>query len=184
MRCALPAGVSDVSRSHESYFWAGGRKQFLSGTDDIAIVVRNAAEAIGQRDIKRLRGRGQPFGDTLIVVAQTDLDDETMERLRRVGAVQPVYRSDDEVRVVVLPEVRVEEADPVRKNHILDLVHKGVFDGVLIDEKPGRLTLSPTSGNGDDALKLANQLVEQLHPDAVSPRFLRLVPRPDHRRRA
>jgi hypothetical protein len=86
----------------------------------------------------------------------------------------PVFRAEDGSLVAVLPEVRVECADPA----VLDAVVASLDDTLVVDRSEERLVLAPGSGRGEDALALANTLAETFDLDVAQARFRRVVPRP------
>ena len=48
-------------------------------------------------------------------------------------------------------------------------------DATVEESAPGRFVVKPSSGRGADALNLANRLNEEVGPDAVQPRFVRIT---------
>ncbi len=87
----------------------------------------------------------------------------------------PVFEAEDGSLVAVLPEVRVESADP----KVLDEVASSLDGATVTDRTEERLTITPDSGLGDDALTLANHVAETFQVDVAQARFRRVVPRPD-----
>lgn len=117
----------------------------------------------------------------LRLVEGTDLPEPVRQTLDSAGALQPVYRADSGARIVVLPEVRVETSDAAIGSRLHDLVKQS--DATMTEARPGRYSIQLSSGRGDDALALANRVVEELEPDVAQARFIQVVPRPDQHRR-
>jgi hypothetical protein len=78
-----------------------------------------------------------------------------------------------------LPEVRVEESSPERQQAVHRWLRQHARDVETVEDRGGRIVLRPTSGRGQDALALANDLTEQVGPEMAQPRFLRIVDRFD-----
>jgi hypothetical protein len=89
------------------------------------------------------------------------------------GADAPVYRAEDGSLLAVLPEVRVECADP----EVLDQVAASL-EAATVERSEERLVIRPDSGRGEDALAIANHVHEAFHVDVAQARFRRVVPRP------
>ena len=124
---------------------------------------------------------GRELTKALRLVDGTDLPEPLRHTLDAAGALQPVYGTADDARVVVLPEVRVEASDPETRKGLRDLVKDS--DAEMTESKPGRFVISVPSGRGDDALTLANRVVEELRPEVAQARFIHVVPRPGPRGR-
>jgi hypothetical protein len=162
-----------------AYYYAGGRKVQLQNENDLVAVDRKAAERAG------LDGRLNPASEGvarlasgIVLLPRTSLGDDTIASLRDAGALQPVYRHDRAV-VVALPEVRVEFETPAQRRAVLDLLSKSRVQPHDISESTDdRLVVRLTSGDGGDALKMANQIYERAHPAAASVRFIQFVPKP------
>ena len=86
----------------------------------------------------------------------------------------PVYEAEDGSTLAVLPEVRVECADPA----VLDAVAASLSGATVTDRSEERLVIRPDSGRGEDALALANHVHEAFDVDVAQARFRRVVPRP------
>src|SRR5262249_36986261 len=113
------------------------------------------------------------------LLQRDELEPDTLDRLHSMGATQPVFRQDG-ATMIALPEIRVEDDSEatlakVRK-YVVGKAHATAKDA------EGQLTLRPLSDNGQDAVALANELVEHYELSSVSPRFLRIVPGPVVRR--
>jgi hypothetical protein len=86
----------------------------------------------------------------------------------------PVYEAEDGSTLAVLPEVRVECADPA----VLDAVAASLSGATVTDRSEERLVIRPDSGRGEDALAIANRVHEGFAVDVAQARFRRVVPRP------
>ncbi len=89
-----------------------------------------------------------------------------------------MYRAEDEL-IVVLPEVRMESTKSSAQD-VRTAVERIDSDASVEESAPGRFVVKPSSGRGEYALHIANRLNEEVSPDAVQPRFVRITePRPD-----
>ncbi len=89
----------------------------------------------------------------------------------------PVFRAQG-ATLVALPEIRVEEGRE-EKRHQLQQWAEDHSQRVAIEQQDeDRFVLTPTSGSGGDALKIANELAEDLQLEMAQARFLRITPRP------
>ena len=86
----------------------------------------------------------------------------------------PVFRAEDGSLLAVLPEVRVECADP----QVLDRVADSLEGATVAERSEERLVIRPDSGRGEDALAIANHVHEAYDVDVAQARFRRVVPRP------
>ena len=86
----------------------------------------------------------------------------------------PVYEAEDGTMLAVLPEVRVECADP----KVLDQVADSLEAATVSERSEERLVIRPDSGRGEDALAIANHVHEAYAVDVAQARFRRVVPRP------
>jgi hypothetical protein len=152
-----------------AYYWAGGEKVPLEEDARVAVDVAGAQRA-GLWDEELAAGRDTGAG--VVLLAGADLPPGLRDRLEEAGACHPVYRGADET-VVVLPEVRVETTDERTAAAVRAAVENRAV--TLEQPRPGRFVLSPASHRGADALELANELVETVHPDAAQARFLRIT---------
>jgi hypothetical protein len=86
----------------------------------------------------------------------------------------PVYEAEDGSTLAVLPEVRVECADPT----VLDAVAASLSGATVTERSEERLVIRPDSGRGEDALAIANRVHEDYDVEVAQARFRRVVPRP------
>lgn len=156
----------------DTYYYAGGHRVPLLATDDVAVDLgsRTAMSMDGAaRD--GLRSLGRTLSSDLVLVTRT----QAAEVLDVADAgVHPVYRSEDGAKLVVLPEVRVEAADPA----LLAAISRTVTGAHVTVQTEDRLTLVPDSGRSEDALALANSLAESGDLDLAQARFVRILTRP------
>lgn len=162
-----------------AYYYAGGRKVVLDSDEEHVAVDQKLAEQAGlAAEVKEASLAGARQGAGVIVAQRSALSDETLSSLRQAGAIHPVYRRDRAV-VVPLPEVRVEFDNPEQHRAVMDMLAKeGVPSHRIAEETSDRLVVQPASGQGDDALDLANEIYERAHPAAASVRFVQFVPKP------
>lgn len=159
-----------------AYYWARAEKVPLDDTSLVAVDVPAAKRArLWDGDLEDAAdGAGARRADDLVLVPTAELPAELRDRLREAGAVQPVLGHDDTL-LVVLPEVRVETGDADTAASLRSVVQAYADDVAVEQLAPGRFVLRPSSGRGEDALKLANHVYERVRPDASQARFLRVV---------
>jgi len=164
-----------------AYYYASGRRIELDSDDEHVAVDRGAAKRAGLDE--QLPSAKAAGGNASVVVAsRSELDAETLASLRKAGAIQSVYRRDRAV-MVPLPEVRVEFDSAEQRKAVLRLLAAGDLPQHTITENSDeRIVIAPTSGLGDDALKIANEIHERAGPAAASARFIQIVPKPTARR--
>ncbi|GFG52558.1 hypothetical protein CQY20_09275 [Mycolicibacterium agri] len=160
------------------FYYAGGRKVELDrATDYVAVVEQTAREAGLDARVQKSSEEGSRRGGGVVLVERSALDEKTLATLRDVGALQPVYRKDRAV-MVPLPEVRVEFDTPAQHQAVLDtLTHRDTPPHKIVQETDYAMVVQPTSGSGDDAVTLANEIYERAHPAAASARFVQFVPK-------
>jgi hypothetical protein len=148
-----------------AYYYASGQRVELETDDEHVGVDRNAAERAGLA--KQIAPAGSVAGQSgsVAVVSRSALGEEALASLRKAGALQPVYRRNRAI-MVALPEVRVEFDSPAERKSVLKF---------LADHKDPPHS---TSGRGDDALQIANEIYEHAHPASSSVRFVQFVPKP------
>ena len=95
-------------------------------------------------------------------------------RSARHAAAHPVFQSKGAL-LIALPEVRVEESSSQRRCALLRWIREHTDIAEIVANDGDKIVLRPTSGQGADAITLANQLVEQIGPELAQPRFLRVI---------
>jgi hypothetical protein len=154
-----------------SYYWAGKRKVPLLPSDDV--VVDLESEAVRGARLRGLRARGRRLSGSLLMVPRAEAERVLGDATTSAAGVHPVFRTEDGSLVAVLPQVRVEAADP----RTLDEVSRTTARARVTERSEERLVLEPDSGRGEDALALANDLAESTAADVSQARFIRVVPR-------
>jgi hypothetical protein len=162
-----------------AYYYASGQKVELEPDDEHVALDRTAAAKTGRAEpATSTRSASAPAG--VIVVERKAIDDDTLAKLRKEGAVQTVYRR-NRALVVPLPEVRIEFDRPDQRRAVLDVLSTIGTPYKIAEDTDDRLVVAPASGRGDDALRLANEVYERAHPAAASVRFFQIVPKPSLR---
>ena len=162
------------------YYYAGGKRVTIEeDKSQVAVDVSRAGAAGLEKVIAGLSGPRLPGG--VVLTERSAFDKEGLERLRKAGALRPVFLHDRAV-MVGMPEIRVEFDDEKQRQAVLDSIDKAPHPVEISEQSDDRLLLRPTSGSGDDALDVANYVYEHAHPAAASIRFVQFVPRPDTRR--
>lgn len=162
-----------------AYYYASGRKVQLEKDEEHVAIDQKAAEKAGLDAQVRAASEGMPRqGGGIILAQRSALGEETMVSLRSAGALKPVYRRAAAV-IVALPEIRVEFDTPEQRRAVMDvLAEDHAFPHKISESSGDRLIVSPTSGDGEDALKLANEIYERARPASASVRFIQFVPKP------
>ena len=171
--------MSERDLDQEAYFYAGGERVLLDPAKDFYAVDLNRL-GIGTKLRQRVEGLLNSIGVStrrgVAVVPRSEIPPNVANDLHGHGAFQPVYE-DRSSLLVVLPEIRIEEARPGVQKQIHDWLIKKerAFN---IRTRQERTEVQPKSGNGGDALRLANEIQEQLAPELVQARMLRIRAKP------
>lgn len=165
-----------------AYYYAAGRKVQLEDDDDHVAIDQKAAERAGLRaELESATQEGARPASGVVVVDRASMGKGAIASLRDAGALRPVYRH-DRAMVVPLPEVRVEFDTPQQRRSVMELLKGSQLPPHDVAESSeDRLVVRPTSGDGDDALTLANTIYERARPAASSVRFVQFVPKPSLR---
>ncbi|MGH9271804.1 MAG: hypothetical protein ACRDZ2_11075 [Ilumatobacteraceae bacterium] len=176
----MPRGDSD---GPSAYYVASGERVPLAPTDEVAVDVSRAEQSdLAPQRLASLRRDGRTVNDGLFLLGNDQLEASERASLEQISALQPVYEAGG-ARIIVLPEVRVEVSGSHQERELERRVAEG--DGTdggtaqLVEQRPGRYVITMERGTGDDALSLANDLAESLHPDLAQARFIRITDRPD-----
>jgi hypothetical protein len=163
-----------------AYYYASGQRIELEPDDEHVAVDENAAERAGLST--RLTASAGPFRQNgVFIVERKAVDEATLTTLRKAGALQSVYRR-NRAMIVALPEVRIEVDNAKQRRAVMDLLADTKAPRHTITENTDeRIVVKPASGNGDDALLIANEIYERAHPAAASVRFIQFVPKPSLR---
>lgn len=163
------------------YYWAGGAKRALEvATDRVAIDARAADKAsLGAAASSAPVLSTLPGG--LSIVEKSAVTAGAMAKLAAAHAARPVYRSGPNL-VVLLPEVRVELDDGAQHAAAMQVIERAGAAAWVTDDTPERITLTVPSGDGEEALALANRIYEQAKPGASTARMVQVVARPNPRK--
>jgi len=163
--------------SEPRYYYAGGVKVPIDLDRQRVCVdlgLARAGPALLRKWLRQAKPR--PMQGQLALLDRGAIPPGVLEALEAESAVQPVFRH-GEASLVALPEVRVETTRAKRRK--LDTVVKqGPIPASIEDEGAERTVLRPLSGDGGDAVTLANALHEALQPELAQARFVRIVPKP------
>jgi hypothetical protein len=165
------------SRSRSGYYYyASGQPVDLNLDKDwLAIDTRKLkAAGVSPRLEATLRKDARPLRGELIMVKRLAIPAKLLDAIALHGGVQPVFRAEGAV-MIALPEVRVEESSVQRQRALHRWIRQHGDEAELVEDQGARILLRPTSGNGLDAISLANHLTEQIGPEMAQPRFLRIV---------
>ncbi len=178
----MPSARRGDSDGRSAYYVAGGERITLAPTDEVAVDVTRAEQSdLAPQRLASLRRDGRTVNDGLFLIGNGQLEASERASLEQTSALQPVYEAGG-ARIIVLPEVRVEISEPQHERELERRVAEdaGSEGGAaqLVEQRPGRYVITMERGTGDDALSLANDLAESLHPDLAQARFIRITDRP------
>jgi hypothetical protein len=165
--------------SKATYYYTGETKVSLEPDEThVALDMKLARKkALTPKELEALRTHGTQLKGDLYLISRHNLPSTIQSRLEEMNVLQPVFRHEDTL-IVVLPEVRAE-TEGSREAEALQAYTSKRKGAVKMDQKrTGQFVLWPTSGQGTDALDLANELHEKVHLGTVQARFVRMVPRP------
>lgn len=161
------------------YYASGQRVEIEPDAEHVAVDMNLAAKTLGEQVAAKVGAANKSGG--VILAERSALDNETLTRLRDANALQPVYRR-NRVLIVALPEVRIEVDNPKQRQAVIDALAKGSMPRhTITDDTEERIVVKPVSGNGDDALRIANEIYERARPASASVRFIQFVPKPSLR---
>jgi hypothetical protein len=175
VRASRPPEASRGRASANDYYFSEGRRIHLKRNRDMVGVLLNHPAVTSSRLRASLKRAGRPLREGVVIVPWSAIPDGRREFLEGDGALLPVYEQDGAL-VVVLPEVRVEGTDPGQVPAIKAWLDATEHDAELVEERGTRVTLRPRSGRAADALRIANEVGEQVRPALSQARFLRVVP--------
>ena len=158
-----------------AYYYAGGRKIALENDDEHVAVDQQAAEKAGLTSSLPTQSPQRSGG--VVLASRSALDPDILARLRSAGALHPVYKRDRAV-VVALPEVRVEFDNEAQRSAVMAFLKGEPAEHTIAEHTDYGVVVRPTSGSGDDALRMANDIYERAHPASASVRFVQFVPKP------
>lgn len=161
----------------DGYYWAGGQKVALTADSRIAVDESRARDqGLWSGELSAAaQSAGHTVGEGMVLLPATSVSNRLREQLDRSGASAPVYRADDSL-IVVKPEVRMETAATTSASEVRTAIDHVDSDAAVHEPNPGRYVVTPSSGRGADALKIANRLAEELRPEVAQARFVRITP--------
>ena len=128
--------------------------------------------------LAKLKDEGTALRGSIVMIDADKLPKDVGEALDAAGALQPVFGSRTTGLIVVLPEVRIETDTEGEASEVKRVLESSDIDAEVVRDAGDQIVVRPASGRGIDALQLANQIVEAVHPPVAQARFLRVVPRP------
>ncbi|MDY3554778.1 hypothetical protein R5W24_003907 [Gemmata sp. JC717] len=177
----MPRKKPDTDRPAQAYYYAGGTKVYLTPADDLVAL---DSESLQQAGIgEGSDGAVRSLSSKVKLVDRARVGTSAGHGGRALVDRYPVFRSHGVV-MVVLPEIRVEESRPHQKKRLEDWLRVHAAGAVIERKSDDQLVLTPASGDGSDALDLANALAEQVEPEMAQVRFLRVTPAPGEQAKA
>ncbi len=160
------------------YYYAGGERHALTSDDEFLAIDRSRLKQAGVDKLteNKLMRDSQALRGNIRLIPKLAVPPELRERLAASGALQLVFREQG-AWIIVLPEVRAEAATEAGRAEVRGWIDKSEIPFEIVRERGNQLLLRMTSGRGEDALEFANRLHEEVHPDLVQARFLRIVPK-------
>jgi len=165
-------------KTKSSFYHADGKRIDLTRDAEVVAVdvVRFHDHSGDAQTMKFVELNGQPVGNGFVLLKRDQLTDAMYEHLQQPGITQPVFERDG-IKVIALPELRVEVDSVAKLSKVVQFVINRTHP-IRDDPSNGRLSISPLSDDGQDALDLANDIFKQFAPISVSPRFVQIVPGP------
>ena len=161
-----------------AYYYTAGQKVSLEPDEEHVAVDQTAAQQAGlNAKVAAVPKSAVRSGAGVLVTTRASLTADTLRELQDAGALQPVYKR-GKVVVVAMPEVRVEFDTQDQRSRVKKLLSPSAAHFSITEDSTDRLVIRPNSGNGADALNLANRIQEHSDPAAVSARFVQFVPKP------
>jgi hypothetical protein len=167
--------------SGDDYYFASGKRVPLHPDPNHLGVDLDRAKLPKTRRLA-LERAGRKLRDGVLLLSSDALAPDERAALAQAGALLPTYRAED-ATIVVLPEVRVELRDADQAADLRDRLARAGVDPGSVTERGARVSFAPASGRAEDALRIANEIYEELAPAVSQARFLRVVAHPDARRR-
>lgn len=158
-----------------AYYYASGERVELDQDLDHVAVDERAASKAG---VEIPASATAQAAGGVVVTARAAMADAALDTLRKAGALQPVYKR-ARALVIALPEVRIEVDNPRQRAAVMKVLAEMGESHTIADESSERIVVKPSSGQGADALKIANHVYERAKPAAASVRFVQFVPKPD-----
>ena len=162
----------------DAYYYAGGRKIELEHDDEHVAVDQQAAKRAGLETPEATQGATRRPASDVVLADRTAIGSKLLARLREAGALQPVYKR-ERAMLVPMPEARIEFDNPEQRHAVLNLLAElELPPHTIAEETDDWIVVRATSGDGKDAMTIANRIYERAHPAASSVRFLQFVPKP------
>lgn len=157
------------------YYYSNGDRLPLK-RDAARVAVQLPGGAV-PGELRAVIGDVKPLAGGIVLVDRKRISERLLQQLAENGQVYPVF-VDRGVTIIAMPEVRVAVNRRDRESVVEAIRHAPVAAAVT-EEGAGKLVVRPASGSGDDALRIANHLVECNSTPRVAQRFVRIVPRPE-----
>lgn len=165
----------------EFYYYADGKRIVLALSDDVVAIRQDCITQPGRLSAQRrktLQPQLRPLLRGWSLTESQNLTPAERTELQADGSLQPVFESAG-AQLVALPEVRVEETRPQHQSALkLWLEQQDDLEVESGTELAEITVVRPRSGRGEDAVRLASRVFQEVHPEAATPRFLRVVRRP------
>ncbi|HXG87024.1 MAG TPA: hypothetical protein VNJ02_01715 [Vicinamibacterales bacterium] len=161
-----------------TYYYAAGEKVEIDTDGDHVAVDEKVARLAGlDPEVRLAVGSELRQGAGVLLARRSALGKGTLAKLEKAGALQPVYKRERSV-MAAMPEVRVEFDDARQRRAVLDVLADGqAIEHVIVEDRADRMIIRPSSGQGGDALELANAIYERARPASSSVRFIQFVPK-------
>ena len=175
----------DLSTSQPNlHYKAGGTSVELTPHEGvIGIDTTKLSGKAGSALLSALQKQLQPIGRGIALVSREKLSNDLARKLEGLDAVVPVFESDG-ATLVALPEVRVEGPTGAKVGTSIARARrwlKGRSKRVkVVTDEPERLVVQVSSGRGEDAVALADEIAEKVSRVTATPRFIRLTRHPGH----
>jgi len=161
------------------FYYAGGEKINLQPVKDMLAFARPASLAKLPAALKQTLHEGlEAVTDGITIVPVEQLTSQVLSAIRDKLKVFPVFAGDASGMLVALPEVRVQ-CEQDENEELESWLKERAGEIKVVKHEGSQFVLQPTSGAGEDALRIANEIYKKFRPQMSQPRFLRIVDRPD-----
>lgn len=158
----------------KSFYITGGNRIELEHADDLVAIDRQRIEAM--HTDRFLSKSGRQISQGIEILTNEEIDETTMLELKNHRVIRSVYRSSGAI-LVLLPEIRMESENAHRLDEIAEELNAKLIG--MVEASPGRIRWIINDEHATNTLRLANQLIERFPEVSITPRFLRIVDRPN-----
>jgi hypothetical protein len=162
-----------------NFYYAGGEKINLHPVKDMLAFARPTSLSKLPAALKQSLHLGlEAVTDGVTIVPVEQLTSQVLSAIRDKLKVFPVFAGDASGMLVALPEIRVQ-CEPEQGKKLESWLKERADEIDIVKHDGTQFVLQATSGDGADALRIANEIYRKFRPQMSQPRFIRIVDRPD-----